>query len=67
MPRPKVSSEMTTTEVAGKLGMTTEKLIRWVNVKVLPAPSHVDANGVRYFCDEWLEKAREIVVRKKGN
>jgi DNA-binding transcriptional MerR regulator len=67
MPRPKVSNDMTTSNVARELGMSTGQLIRWVNVNALPAPSHIDDNGVRYFNQEWLDKAKEILQRKRGN
>ena len=67
MPRPKVTSQMTTANVARHLGMSTGQLIRWVNLGALPPPSSTDNNGVRYFDQEWLDKAREVVKRKKGN
>lgn len=66
MPRPRVTSEMTTTNVARELGMSTGQLISWIERGALPPPTSIDNNGVRYFDLEWLNKAREIVTRKKG-
>ena len=66
MPRPRVSSQMTTTQVARELGMNVGQLVSWVGRGALPLPSFKDSNGVRYFDQEWLKQAREIVNRKKG-
>lgn len=66
MPRPRLTGQMTTREAARELGMTIETLLRWIKHEVLPPPSYVDNNGVRYFDQEWLKKAREIVKRKGG-
>lgn len=65
MPRPRVSSQMTTTEVGRELGMKIGRLVSWVEHGVLPQPSFVDNNGVRYFSKEWLEEAREIATSKR--
>ena len=66
MPRPRVTSQMTTTNVAREIGMSTGQLISWVERGVLPPPTFVDGNGVRYFDQDWVRKAREIVKNKKG-
>jgi DNA-binding transcriptional MerR regulator len=66
MARPRVDGRMTTTIVARELGMGTGQLIRWVENGALPPPSHVDENGVRYFDQTWLEKARDIVALRRG-
>jgi DNA-binding transcriptional MerR regulator len=66
MARPKVSSEMTTTIVSKNLGISTGQLIRWVEHGALPPPSRYDRNGVRYFNQDWLAKAKEIVKQMKG-
>ena len=63
MPRPRVTSQMTTGQVARQLGMKVGQVISWVERGALPPPSFIDNNGVRYFDQEWLTKAREIVVR----
>ncbi len=66
MPRPRVTSEMTTTEVAKKLGIGDSQLLSWIEGGVLPPPSSIDNNGVRYFDQKWLKKARGIVKTKKS-
>jgi len=67
MPRPRVSSQMTTTQVAKQLCMGESQLLSWIRHEVLPPPSFIDNNDVRYFDQEWLKKAREIVKIKRGN
>jgi len=66
MPRPRVTSQMTTTEAAKQLGIKVGQLVSWVEHGALPPPSFIDNNGVRYFDGEWLKKAEEIVNIKKG-
>jgi len=66
MPRPKVNSQMTTSQVAKQLGMSPSKLITWVEHGALPPPSSVDRNSVRYFDQEWLRKAKQILRNKQG-
>ncbi|MCK4368245.1 MAG: MerR family transcriptional regulator [Dehalococcoidales bacterium] len=65
MPRPRVTSQMTTTQVARQLGMMVDRLVNWVQRGALPPPTWVDNNGVRYFDQEWLRKAQEIVESKR--
>ncbi len=67
MPRPRVTSQLTTTQVAKQLGMKVGQMVSWVDRGALPPPSFVDNNGVRYFDQEWLKKAQEIVKGKRGN
>ncbi|MBA7671509.1 hypothetical protein ES703_79667 [subsurface metagenome] len=66
MPRPRVTSQMTTTQVAREIGMKVGQVVSWVEHGALPPPSFTDNNGVRYFDQEWLRKAREIVKVKQG-
>jgi len=66
MPRPRVTNQMTTTQVARQLGMGISQVISWVERRALPPPSFIDENGVRYFDQEWLRKARKIVESKRG-
>ena len=66
MPRPRVTSQMTTTQVAKELGMKKGQVVSWVERGALPPPSFIDNNGVRYFDQEWLGKAKELVESKKG-
>ena len=67
MARPRVSSNLTTTQAARLLGMGVTQLVSWVEHGALPPPSSVDSNGVRYFDQQWLRKARDIVKNKKGD
>ena len=66
MPRPRVTSQMTTTQVARELGMKVGQVVSWVAHGALPPPSFIDNNGVRYFDQEWLRRAKEIVKVKGG-
>ena len=67
MPRPRVTSEMTTGQVARELGMKVGQVVSWVERGALPPPSSTDNNGVRYFDPKWLSRAREMVKVKKRN
>jgi DNA-binding transcriptional regulator YiaG len=42
MPRPRVTSQLTTTEVAKQLGIKVRHLLSWVERGVLPPPSFID-------------------------
>ena len=64
MPRPRLTGLMTTGKVARELGMSTDTVVRWMKCGILPPPTRIDNNGVRYFAQEWLKKARE--VKKAG-
>jgi len=64
MPRPRLTNQMTTTQVAAHLRMSKGQVISWVERGALPQPSFIDNNGVRYFDQEWLNRAREILERK---
>jgi len=66
MPRPRVTSQMTTAQVAKELGMKKGRVVSWVERGVLPPPSFTDNNGVRYFDQEWLRKAKEIVESRNA-
>ena len=65
MPRPRLNSQMTTIQVARELGMKVGQVLRWVAHGALPPASFTDNNGVRYFDQEWLIRAKEIVKIKK--
>lgn len=64
MPRPMVTSQMTTAQVAKELSMKTGRVVSWVEHGVLPPPSFKDENGVRYFDQKWLNRAKDILERK---
>lgn len=66
MPRPRVPNQLTTSQVARHLGMSVGRVVSWVEREALPPPSFIDNNGVRYFDQEWLRKAKEIVKVKGG-
>ena len=66
MPRPRVTNQLTTTQMARELGMSVGQMVSWVERGALPPPSFIDNNGVRYFDQEWLRKAREVVKSKRG-
>ena len=65
MPRPRVTSRLTTSQAARQLGMSIGQVVSWVKRGALPPPSFIDNNGVRYFDREWLGKAKEIVEGKR--
>ena len=67
MARPKVTSQMTTKQVATRLGLGQAQLLNWIKHGVLPPPTFIDNNGVRYFDQEWLRRATEVVKAKKEN
>jgi len=52
MPRPKVTSQLTTTQAANALGMSSDRVISWIERGALPPPSFIDENSVRYFDQE---------------
>jgi len=66
MARPRVTNQMTITQVARQLGMKGGQVISWVERGALPPPSSIDKSGVRYFDQDWLRKARKIVESKRG-
>jgi len=67
MPRPRVTSQMTTTQVAKRIGIGESQSLSWIERGVLPPPSFIDNNGVRYFDQKWLRKAAEIVKSRREN
>jgi len=67
MPRPRVTNQLTTSQVARHLGMSVGRVVSWVERGALPPPSFIDNNGVRYFDQEWLRKAKEVVKVKNGH
>ena len=64
MPRPRISSQMTSTQVARQLSMNVGRVVSWIERGALPPPSFIDENGVRYFGQEWLRKAKQILRNK---
>jgi len=47
--------------------MSVGRVVSWVERGALPPPSFTDNNGVRYFDQEWLKRAKEIIESKQGN
>jgi len=66
MPRPKISNQMTTAQAARHLEMSPSKLISWIEHGALPPPSFIDKNRVRYFDQEWIRRAKQILRNKLG-
>ena len=64
MPRPRVTGQLATTEVANQLGLSVSRMLSWVERGALLPPSFTDNNGVRYFDREWMRKAKEVVKIK---
>jgi len=58
VPRARLTSQLTTSEVANQLGMSVGRVLSWVERGALPPPSFTDNNGVRYFDQEWLKRAK---------
>jgi DNA-binding transcriptional MerR regulator len=57
---------MTSTDVRRKLGITEYQLNARLAQDVFPPPTRVDQQGVRYFDDDWLRAAQEIMEQWKG-
>ena len=66
MPRPRINSQMTTTQAARHLNMNVGRVRSWIERGALPPPSFIDENGVRYFGQEWLRKSKQILRDKLG-
>ena len=58
---------MTTTEVGRRLGIKVGRLLSWIEREMLPLPSVIDSNGVRYFDQEWLRRAQKIAESKRDS
>jgi len=67
MPRPRLTGKRTTSEASRELGMDSKKFLRWLKRGVLPQPSFIDNNGVRYFDQVWLQDAKKILRIKGGS
>jgi len=57
---------MATAQVAKQLSMRVGQVVSWIERGALPPPSFIDENGVRYFDQEWLRKAKQILRNKQG-
>lgn len=68
MPRPRISElhkYYTTGSAARELGLSLEELYRRLNQGVLPAPTYVNAYGLRFFDDNWLHIARAVIDQER--
>ena len=65
MPRAMVTSMLTTSQVGKQFDMNQQQVIYWVEHGAFPPPTFIDKNGVRYFDQEWLRKAK-VVLKVKG-
>ena len=59
-----MTNQLTTSQVARQLGMSAGRVVSWVERGALPPASFIDNNGVRYFDQEWLRKAKEVIKVK---
>ncbi len=72
MPRPRVGDYyrfMTSTDMCRKLGISEYQLNTRLTQGVFPPPTMVDQQGVRYFDEDWLLAAQEILEtwkKKRG-
>ena len=62
-----MTSQMTTARVSRELCMKIGQVVSLIEHGVLPPPTSTDQNGVRYFDEEWLKKARETVKSRRGD
>jgi hypothetical protein len=68
MTRPSLSEGLkyhTAREAWEALDLTEEKFNRRLQQGILPAPTHINTHGVRFFDDAWLDAARAIVERER--
>jgi len=67
MPRPRLADQneyMTSTDVCKKLEITEHQLRTRLAQGVFPVPTMVDGyQGVRYFDEEWLRQAQEVLEK----
>jgi hypothetical protein len=69
MPRPKVdlaAKSLTASQVCEKLKLSLFQLNLRIDRQLLPPPTFVDNNGVRYFSPTWLQSAKEILWENEG-
>ena len=62
MPRPRVTSQMTTAQVAKELGMKKGRVVSWIEDGALSPLNFTDNNGVRYFGLEQLVASPRINI-----
>jgi len=48
-------------QAAKRLGLHPAKLRRRLKAGVLPPPTHMNEYGLKFFDDDWIEKARVIL------
>jgi DNA-binding transcriptional MerR regulator len=52
--------------VSQELNASIETVKRWTLKSLLPPPTFVNIYGVRYYSDQWLSDAKQIVAEKLG-
>ena len=52
---------MTAPQVRQKLGLSRYQLDERIRRGILPAPTLVDTSGVRFFDEDWVNRARAIL------
>ena len=64
MPVPKVElaqKYLTIFQVVSRLALSRFQINLRIERGVLPKPTHVDENGVRYFDEEWIGMAKAML------
>jgi len=65
MAGPKVSERykyMTLPKAAERLGIHPAKLRRRLKDEIFPIPTYINEHGLRFFDEQWLKSAREILA-----
>ena len=68
MPRPRLEDSLafyTVPHVAAELGLTPDKVVRWIKAGILPPPSLV-RDGLRLFDQWWIASARRALAQRKS-
>jgi len=64
MPTPKVElalKYLTIFQITERLGLSRYQVNLRIERGVLPKPTHIDENGVRYFDEEWVGGAKAML------
>jgi len=67
MPKPKLKNTLkfhTTSQVSRLLSLSRYQIELRIKQEVFPVPSSTDPDsGVRYFDEDWISKAREVLTK----
>jgi len=64
MPTPKLELRykyMTAPEARERLGLSRYQLDERIRRGILPSPTFTDTSGVRFFDEDWVDRARAIL------